>query len=414
MDAVISSYLRYSATDRRSGCPRLSLTFHAKPNIDLEVDTSVPITFTIAREVDDPERRPCIFYWDPKEDGFGQGGFMLFRRIPVGFFNFDWHPVSINPSQSLLLAKSSLSSREVPRSDLYIKELLPGTSVSWEVSLPTVYFDSFRPGHYYETLWVGGQIPLWDWGTLAEHQNCKLDPKSPPLILPSSEKQSLYILDEESDIDDVGPLPPSPPPLLASVCQKGGGVPILTLSIAGPATLSLKDYDPSSRLRYAVTATLFYEPAPNISLQEPIVFHTFLFRDVDWRQEGFRLYRKEHGQWQPYEIRGSFTYHRYRFPNPVLKNVGRNEDNDFHALSPGESWSFTRRVTDFPDNVVPGDTFRYCYKGAQLDWWDWGHFQDHKDTVVTIEGKVREPEDNGGRPALVVPASNYVEFTVVE
>ncbi|PYH83157.1 hypothetical protein BO82DRAFT_412118 [Aspergillus uvarum CBS 121591] len=391
MAAVISSYLRYSATDRR---------YYAR---------------RVRKTSDDPERRPCIFHWDPIKDGFGQGSFMLFRRIPVGFFDFNWHPISINPSQSLLLAESSLPPREVPISDLYIKELLPGASVSWEVFLPAVYFDSFRPGHYYQTLWVGGQIPLWDWGTLAEYRNCKLDPKSPPLILPSSETQSLYILDEESDIDDVGPLPPSPPPLLASVCQMGGGgAPILTLSIAGPATLSLKDYDPSSRLRYAVTATLFYKAAPNISLQKPIVFHTFLFKDVDWRQEGFRLYRKENGQWQPYEIRGSFTYHRYRFPNPVLKNVGRNEDNDFHALNPGEPWSFTRCVTDFPDNVVPGDTFRYCYKGAQLDWWDWGHFQDHKETVVTIEGKVREPEDNGGRPALVVPASNHVEFTVVE
>ncbi|PYI26635.1 hypothetical protein BP00DRAFT_355445 [Aspergillus indologenus CBS 114.80] len=328
---------------------------------------------------------------------------MLFRRIPRGIFDFDWQPISINPSYP--------PPRKVPTSDPCIKELLPGASVSWKVSLPAVCFDSFRPGHYYQTLWVGGQIPLWDWGTLAEYRHCRLDPKSPPLILPSSEKQSLYILDEESDIDDVGPLPPSPPPLLASVCQMRDGAPILTLRIAGPATLSLKDYDPSSRLRYAVTATLFYKAA---SLQEPIVFHTFLFEDVDWRQEGFRLYRKQDGQWQPYEIRGSFTHHRYRFPDPVSKNVGRNEDNDFHALNPGESWSFTRRVTDFPDNVVVGDTFRYYYKGAQLDWWDWGHFQDHKDTVVTIDGKVREPEDNGGRPALVVPASNYVEFTVVE
>jgi hypothetical protein len=375
----------------------------------LELDTSYAITFTITREADDPERRPCIFHWDPIEDGFGQSGFMLFRRIPVGNPNFGWHPVSINPSQSLA---KSIQPREVSISDPCIKELLPGASVSWEVPLPIVYFDSFRPGQFYQTLWVGGQIPLWDWGTLAEYQNRKLSPKSISLILPISEMQSLHIFDEESDFDDVGPLPPSPRPLLASA--RMGGAPILNLSITGPATLSLKDYDPSSRLRYAVTAILLYEAAPNISRREPIVFHTFLFKDVDWRQEGFRLYRKENGQWQPYEIRGSFTHHRYRVPNPVSKNVGRNEDNDFIALNPGESWSFTRQVTDFPENVVPGDTFRYCYKGAQLDWWDWGHFQDHEDTVVTIEGKVREPKDNGGRPALVVPASNYVEFTVVE
>ncbi|KAJ6031122.1 hypothetical protein N7540_001854 [Penicillium herquei] len=334
---------------------------------------------------------------------------MLFRRIPIEEPNSGWYPVSINSSQSLA---KPIQPREVSTSDPCIKELLPGASVSWEVSLPTFYFDSFRPAQCYKTLWVGGQITLWDWGTLVEHRNGKLSPKSPSLILPISEIQSLHILDEESDIDDVGPFPPSPKPLLASA--RMDGAPILNLSLAGPATLSLKDYDPSSRLRYEVTATLLYEAAPNISRSEPIVFHTFLFKDVDWRQEGFRLYRKENGQWQPHEIRGSFTYHRYRFPNPLLKNVGHNEENDFNALNPGESWSFTRKVTEFPGNVVPGETFRYCYKGAHIDWWDWGHFQDHDDTVVTIEGKVREPKDNGGRAALVVPASNYVEFTVVE
>ncbi|OOQ83238.1 hypothetical protein PEBR_36114 [Penicillium brasilianum] len=157
--AAISSYLRYSAADRRSGCPRLSLTLDAKPSIDLEVDTSYPITFTITREADDPERRPCIFHWDPIEDGFGQPGFMLFRQIPVGNPNFGWQPVSINPSESLA---KSIQPREVLTSDPCIKELLPGASVSWEVSLPTVYFDSFRPGQFHQTLWVGGQIPLWD------------------------------------------------------------------------------------------------------------------------------------------------------------------------------------------------------------------------------------------------------------
>jgi hypothetical protein len=104
---AISSYLRYSAADRRyyarwkhvqlkanlnsPECPCLCLTFDAKPSIDLEVDTSYAITFTITRKADDPERRPCIFHWDPIEHGFGQSGFMLCEgcmtklRTPISY-----------------------------------------------------------------------------------------------------------------------------------------------------------------------------------------------------------------------------------------------------------------------------------------------------------------------------------------
>lgn len=334
---------------------------------------------------------------------------MLLQWISEENPNSGWHPVSINHDQ---LRAKSLQPRGVWTSDPYVRELAPGDSVSWEIPLPAIYFNTFRPGQHFQILWVGGQIPLWEWTTLADHRNRQLSPKSPYLILPGSQRQSLGILEAESDIDDVGPLPPSPQPLLPSA--RIGGAPILSMSIAGPATVSLKDYDPLSRLRYTMTAILSYEGALGIPHEEPIVFHTFLFRDVDWRQEGFRLYRRESGQWRPYEIRGSFKHHRYRFPNLVSRNVGLNEEHDFSALNPGESWSFSRQVTDFPDNVMPGDSFRYCFKGAQLDWWDWGHFEDHKDTVVRIDGKVREPNDNGGRPGLIVPASNYVEFTVVD
>lgn len=163
------------------------------------------------------------------------------------------------------------------------------------------------------------------------------------------------------------------------------GAPILSLSIAGPTTLSLKDYDPSSRLCCTVTATLSYEGALDIPREEPIIFHTFLFRDIDWCQEGFRLYRRDSGQRRPYEIQGSFTHHRYRFSTLVSKNVGLNEEHDFGALNPGESWSFSRQVTDYPDNMMHGDSFRYCFKRAQLDWWDWGHFEDHKETAATTD-----------------------------
>ncbi|KAJ5157176.1 uncharacterized protein N7482_008276 [Penicillium canariense] len=376
-------------------------------HLDVEVETSYPITFTITRDADDPQRQPCIIHRDPIEDGVGQPGIMLFQCTSE--ISHYLHPVSVDPDQ---LRAKSLQPQEVSTLDPCFKELVPGASVSWEVPLPDVYFDSFRPGQFYNILWVGGQIPLWDWGTLAEHSNGKLSPKSPALILPGGLVKSLGIIAEESDIDEEAPLPPSPKPRLASA--RVSGAPILSLSLAGPPTLSFKDRTSAGRLRYTITGTLSYNIDSDAMNGEPVTFHTFRFREVDRRVWGFRLYYGENNQWCPYEPSDPYRYREYRYSNPVANIVGRNDQNAFAALRPGESWSFTREVTEFPENAAPGDQFRYGFKGAQLDWWDWGHLRDHEDTVVWIEEIVCNPRYNGGRPVLIVPASNWVEFALVE
>lgn len=298
-------------------------------------------------------------------------------------------------------------------SDPCFKQLNLGGSVSWEVALPSVYFDSFLAGQFYKIFWSGGQIPLWDWGTLSEYGNRKLGPKSPAVVLPGGPRQSLHIVADESDIDDVGPLSPSPEPILAPA--RMNGAPVFGLSVAGTAMLSMKDCTPAGKLRYPITATLSYDTAPDAFNGKPVTFHTFKLKGLDRRQEGFRLYfrEKDKDEWSPHELGGLFTHHDYRFSTSTPVNVSHDR-NEFVALMPGESWSFTREVSDFPKNVAPGDKFRHGFKGAPIDWWDWGHFQDHEDTVVWINGRVVNPQDNGGGPELVVPASNWVEFTLVE
>ena len=82
---------------------------------------------------------------------------------------------------------------------------------------------------------------------------------------------------------------------------------------------------------------------------------------------------------------------------------------------PGESWSFTRQVSDFPKTFAPGNQFRYGFKGITLDWWDWGDLCNHENTVVWIqEDRLHAPNDNEGRPEIKMPASNWLEFKLVE
>jgi hypothetical protein len=320
-------------------------------------------------------------------------------------------PLQVNLEQ---LRANSFHPREVNTSDPCFKQLSPGISVFWEVALPSVYFDLFQTGEFYDIFWSGGQIFLWDWGTLAEHSNRTLGPKSSAVVLPGGSAQSLAITAEESDIDDVGPLSPSPEPILPPARMRGA--PIFSLSISGPTTQSMKDCTPGGRLRYPVTATLSYDTAPDTFEGKPVTFHTFIFKGYDRRQDGFRLYfrEKDKDDWRPYELGGLFTHHMYRFSTTTPRNVGHNDGDDFVALMPGDSWSFTREVSDFPKNITPGDKFRYGFKGASIDWWDWGNLHDHQDTVVWVNGSVSLPTDNGRRPELVVPASNWIEFTLVK
>ena len=194
-------------------------------------------------------------------------------------------PFQVDPEQ---LREKPLHPREVNTSDPCFKQLDPGVSVSWEVDLPSVYFDSFQAGQFYNVFWPGGQIPLWDWGTLAEHSNRKLGPKSPAVILPGGPQRSLAIAAEESDIEDVGSLSPSPEPILAP--DRMSGAPVFSLSVAGPATLSMKDRTQRGRLRYPVTATFSYDTAPDAFDGKPVTFHTYKFKGLDRRQDGVRLY----------------------------------------------------------------------------------------------------------------------------
>jgi hypothetical protein len=48
-----------------------------------------------------------------------------------------------------------------------------------------------------------------------------------------------------------------------------------------------------------------------------------------------------------------------------------------------------------------------------VDWWDWGTWEDHRNTVIKVSmfGSVTYPIDDYGRPKLVVPACNEAMIT---
>jgi len=148
--------------------------------------------------------RPCIIHRILSQMDLASRIYYCFAisQTAGNHFEFDMHQ----------LAAKSLHSREVSTEDPGFKQLDPGASLSWSKDLPSVYFDALCLGRSYEIVWGGGQIPLWDWGTLAECSKSRrqLASKSPAIVLPSGPQQSLEVIDES----DVGVCNAwSPPPL---------------------------------------------------------------------------------------------------------------------------------------------------------------------------------------------------------
>jgi hypothetical protein len=94
----------------------------------------------------------------------------------------------------------------------------------------------------------------------------------------------------------------------------------------------------------------------------------------------------------------------------TMRRISKFAFGRYHLQTPTD--------TKLPDDVKAGDVFRYQFRGTtDVDWWDWGHIEDeHAETMVTLpcwRGRAVDPAGNGGRPELVVPASNPAEFRVV-
>jgi hypothetical protein len=184
--------------------------------------------------------------------------------------------------------------------------------------------------------------------------------------------------------------------------------PVLTVTLEGDGSHMTRNGD------FFVTSRVTYEkPVDPSEETKPIIFHIWVFDYC------YRLYRLREGKWERCETEDTESTGFLLVDNPD-ERIKVSEHKDFVSLRPGESWTTRQTVqkrnyTWIPDDSVVGDTFRFIFKGYTLDWWDWG---DGTGTEVTLPcfhwARVIEPADNDGRPDLVVPGSNTVEFSIVE
>lgn len=207
------------------------------------------------------------------------------------------------------------------------------------------------------------------------------------------------------------------------------GAPILTVELECAPTITLMG-KVTVNLKVTYTGQVCGPdgPASHTTTTRPITFRSWSIvadlREDD--REGFSLFRRRGGRselpWEPGDL-GFGGYEGFRIYDAPDVPVRVAEHEDFTTLRPGESWTTTQYLHDqtwshLPDDTAVGDVFLYGFCGAFVEWWDWGGVEEHADTVVMlpcwIAGRVVDPRGNGGRPKLIVPHAEPVEFRVVE
>jgi hypothetical protein len=201
----------------------------------------------------------------------------------------------------------------------------------------------------------------------------------------------------------------------------GHNVPILSVSLEtenGSRELKRENGDISMNFRYKVT----YHGVDTINSTTagPLTFCTSVFHD----ELNYQLDRRVQSgseQWIPCRYSGYCP----GFVNDQPSKIHVAQSEGFVCLYPGESWegSFTLddELWEFPDHLRTGAIFRFVFKGATIEWWDWGtKAGTHADTVVTFRGYGRSTrsdftdDNNGGRPQIFVPSSSEIELVLAD
>ncbi|RDW66584.1 hypothetical protein BP6252_10219 [Coleophoma cylindrospora] len=408
-----------------------------KGNPQLSSTLPYHIHLTIWRGEEDSGTRPCIFRWSPTLDGFSPSGFILRHHTSSGCLE----EIPIDHSGLVKLPESD--TLVVNGHNQFLWELRPGGKVSFMATLPERYQRLLVPNEGYDLTWPGARVEMWDWGTIRSHLNQVLPTLSnegarPSLPIPGGSQISFMALleptpwpgralrvarvgfalanieEEQWRLEQQRPRAPSPQPISPS--ERVLGAPVLSVML-----------ESSSRVMQCeivdVILKVLYENRPESGSEDsaarPITFRTFAFEVIQGFLAGPQLQRRRvigsDTMWEHCEPEDHCWLAIYDDPD-ISVHVGK--DNNFVSLHPGEVWAKTCRV-QLPDDVAVGDVFRFRWTGGMVDWWDWGsREEEHAQTVVKlpcwIMGKVTDPADNDGRPKLVVPASNFVEFTIVE
>ncbi|KAJ7034600.1 hypothetical protein C8F04DRAFT_1101526 [Mycena alexandri] len=443
MNRESTSHIRLSETDREPETPQLHLSLGASSTLSTTLPFQIQITISRAADGHD---RPCTFEWSPTIHGFSSSGFVLLHHTVDGgvkIVQVDhttgtcWQPYT-----RLLKLPEEDDPLVVNGHSQFLWECGPGDKKTFVASLPERYHKILVPGEKYELLWPGREVSRWEWGAVRDLMNQELWTRSAEetrLVLPGGPSISLvakaepipwpmraeqevkvgftmanmaehsWRLGQQKKQQDHQRRSLTPP---IDASERTPGAPLLRVTLGCPPILTRgQNFDVTAKVTYDGVSDNSSLPA------RPIILHKYT---LDC--EGQQLYRRDanRNNWEKCDFPAGTTGFMIVDDPDVAVQVAKHED--FVSLAPGESWSTTHMLenqswTELPSESATGDAFRFRFMGTTVDWWDWGSAEEHVDTVVKvpcfIKSNVVDPRDNDGRPRLVVPGSEFVEFRLV-
>ncbi|GMF70089.1 unnamed protein product [Aspergillus oryzae] len=354
--------------------PRCHVELKAPETLFLES----PLALEVILRRNDTDPRSCIFYWPPDI----AARFVLLRHTSHG------------------LERVEVAERRSEAPDVlyvgdwrqYLFELQPHESSRY-LELLHSYRRVLRPGERYELLWPGAKTCIWDWGDIQDHLDMELRRRESCISIVGGSNISFTVEEGERTFPSPEPSPPSEP------LSRVPGAPVLSLNIECSPTFA-KDQS-----KKATVHVIYHSSCKGPDDSTPITFHTVNLLSGN-------LQRRRGQNWEYFESE-EMPYQIYDDPD-IEVTPGRHAD--FISLQPGEQWTRTDSL-ELPSDIDIGEVFKYEFSDRVIDWWDWGMKEDHLQTTVKlpcwVKDDVVEPRDNEGRPAIVVPASNVVEFTIV-
>ncbi|KAK4096784.1 hypothetical protein N658DRAFT_458056 [Parathielavia hyrcaniae] len=414
------SFVESGEEDVLPETPHLSTSLHAPISLSLTT-LPYPIRFTVRRlaKGDTTDSRPCVFRFNPSLDAFSPDGLILLRHVWARGSDSLLEPVLVDHGHN---ADGNPASQDND-SQFFWELAAPGDEVSVTGTLPEKYYRAMGCDCYVYTLLLPGKgNVLWDWGTAQEHVGGDLKAGGVgKLVVPGGARVTFaasYFGEYRTEIPPwlkkLSPVEPT---------DRVPGAPYFTVAVKGSTIV--KSYD-----HITVTLGFTYHGVTGVdgSLEEgtatPVTFHSWAFTGSN----GFtpQVQRRRGGSesdWEDCEILENYGCSWNIYDEPDVEVYVGQRDDEFASLRLGESWTTTEHLHDhldisLPRDSTPGDRFRYRVMRSGADWWDWGSMEEHRETAVMlpcfIKANVTCPKNNGGRPKLVVPASEWFEFTLAE
>jgi hypothetical protein len=128
--------------------------------------------------INDSFEEPCIFSWSIRNNAVGPQGFLLFRHTANGLRKIEIED-NIPAAPQMPYTFDRLSS------PVWVLPL--GGRTQFMEPLPERYRKELVVGSKYELVWPGGDIAVWNWGTIKQHFGQELGFKSPNIYLPGAQ-----------------------------------------------------------------------------------------------------------------------------------------------------------------------------------------------------------------------------------